>query len=154
MNASVQSYPARVQSSGNSRLTAILRRAPLVMLTFIFTMIAVRYLANPVREAASLGIAFTSPGGMTTARVGFAAFPLSIAIFAFSCLLSPRRLLAGLYMVLIVDGVVIAMRIAGIVLDHSAAFRIWLLVPETVLLTLSLIAIRLETARTQGEIKA
>lgn len=147
MNASVQSFPAEIKPNFFSRIAPLLRRAPLVMVTFIFTFISLRYLVNPIREASALGIAFTSPGGLTTARIGFAAFPLSIAAFAFSCLVSSRRLLAGLYMVLTVDSVVIAMRFYGILVDHSANYRIFLFIPEAVLFALTLLAIRLETAR-------
>jgi hypothetical protein len=153
MATSIQSYPTATKESGSSRITAVLRRAPLMMVTVIFTLISFRYLSDPVRAAAAVGISFTSPGGITVARVGFAAFPLSFAILAFSCLVSARRLLAGLYMVLTVAAVVIAVRILGMALDHSTETA-RLLVPEFVLLTLSVIAIRLESARRLREGKA
>ncbi|MBZ5683202.1 MAG: hypothetical protein LAO24_24185 [Acidobacteriia bacterium] len=137
-----------------SRVSVILRRAPLVMVTMIFTLISLRYLADPVRAAAAAGISLTSPGGITVARVGFAGFPLSFAILAFTCLISTRRLLAGLYMVLTVVAVVTAVRILGILLDHSASESARLLAPESVLLTLSVIAIRLESSRRRAEVKA
>jgi hypothetical protein len=121
------------------------------MVTVIFTLISLRYLTDPVRAAAAAGISFTSPGGITVARVGFAAFPLSFAILALSCLTSPRRLLAGLYMVVTVVCVVMAVRIFGILLDHSASESARLLVPETVLLALSVVAIRLESGRLRRE---
>jgi hypothetical protein len=113
------------------------------MMLVIFSLISVRYLSNPVGAAATVGISFTSPGGITIARVGFAAFPLSMAILAFASLLSARRRLAGLYMVLTVDAVVMAVRIFGMLVDHSTASAD-LFAPEAVLLTLSIIAIRLE----------
>jgi hypothetical protein len=133
------------------RAVFFLRRAPLVMVTVIFTLISARYLSDPIRAAAAVGISFTSPGGITVARVGFAAFPLAFAILAFSCLISARRLLAGLYMVLTVVAVVIAVRILGMALDHSASQSARLLAPEFVLLTLSVIAIRLESGRRRAE---
>ena len=102
------------------------------MTTVIFTLISFRYLAHPVRAAAEAGIAFTSPGGITIARVGFAAFPLSLAILAFASLISARWRLAGLYMVFAVDSVVMAVRIVGFWLDHSTASAP-LLAPEAVL---------------------
>lgn len=129
-----------------SRIAAVLRRAPLTMMAVIFTLISLRYLSDPVHAAAAAGISFASPGGITVARVGFAAFPLSFAILAFTSLISPPRLLAGLYMALTVVSVVIAVRIFGIVVDHSTETA-HLLAPEAMLLILSVIAIRLESAR-------
>ena len=45
--------------------------------TVIFALIASRYLLNPIQAASAVGIAFTSPLGITIARVGFAGFPLA-----------------------------------------------------------------------------
>src|SRR6266581_3490097 len=95
MSASIDSYSAETQFTGVSRIAPMLRRAPLVMVTIIFTLISLRYLSDPIRAATAAGVSFTSPGGITVARVGFGAFPLSFAILAFSCLVSTRRLLAG-----------------------------------------------------------
>jgi hypothetical protein len=152
MATSVQGYAAN-KVGVLSRLSPILRRVPLVMVTVIFTMISVRYLSDPVRAAAKVGISFTQPSGITVARVGFAGFPLAIAILTFSCLISSRRLLAGQYLVLTVVGVVTVVRIFGIALDHSTASA-RLLIPETVLLILSLIAIRLESALRREQARA
>jgi hypothetical protein len=146
MSTTAQRYSVDTTPTLLSRIDPILRRAPLVMMTAIFTLISVRYLVRPVQEAAAVGISFTSPGGIAVARVGFAGFPLAFAILAFTCLISTRRLLAGLYMVLTLVSVVIAVRIFGIVLDHSTQSA-RLLIPEAVLLVLSVVAIRLEESR-------
>lgn len=151
MATSVERYSMETKMTGWARVAAVLRRAPLVMVTFIFTMVSSRYLLHPVPTASAAGISFNTPGGVTVARIGFAAFPLSFAILAFTCLIATRRLLAGLYMVLTVIGVVTAIRILGIVLDHSASEAARLLVPEFVLLGLSVIAIRLQLARRRGQ---
>src|SRR6516164_10719492 len=123
MGAAMNSYSVSARAGNSSRLAGVLRRAPLVMTTVIFTLISFRYLAHPVRAAAEAGIAFISPGGITIARVGFAAFPLSLAILAFTSLFSTRWRLAGLYMVLTADSVVITVRVLGFWLDHSTATR-------------------------------
>ena len=146
MSTTAQRFSADTTPSLLSRIDPILRRAPLVMMTAIFTLISVRYLIRPVEEAAAVGISFTSPNGITIARVGFAGFPLAFAILAFTCLISTRRLLRGLYMVCTLVSVVIAVRIFGILLDHSTQSA-HLLIPEAVLLILSMIAIRLEESR-------
>ena len=123
MGAAMNSYSVSARAGNSSRLAGVLRRAPLVMTTVIFTLISFRYLAHPVRTAAEAGIAFTSPGGITIARVGFAAFPLSLAILAFTSLFSTRWRLADLYMVLTADSVVITVRVLGFWLDHSTGTR-------------------------------
>jgi hypothetical protein len=150
MGTVANSYSLPAKAGNSSRLGDVLLRAPLVMMTIIFTLISFRYLAHPVSSAAEVGISFTAPGGITIARVGFAAFPLALASLAFTSLISARWRLAGLYMVLTVDSVVMAVRILGFWLDHSTASA-RLLAPETVLLILSLLAIRLESARLRRE---
>ena len=146
MSIATQTYSAEINPGASSRISAVFRRIPLVMFTVIFTMISVRYLVNPVHYAAQAGIGFTSPGGITVSRVGFAAFPLSFSILALISLLSSRWRLGGLYMVLTVDSVVMAVRILGFQLDHSTSSA-RLLIPETFLLILTMVAIRLESAR-------
>lgn len=147
MNASIQSYPAVAKPTGFLRLAPLLSRIPLLIVAVVFTLISIRYLSNPVRAAASEGISFASPGGVTAARIGFAAFPLAFALIAFFCLLSTRRLLTGLYVILTVVATGTAVRVSGILLDHSAHEGGRLLVPEFVLLILFVAAIRLEWAR-------
>jgi hypothetical protein len=145
MGASAQHYPTSGKSTLSSRISALLRRVPLVLMTVIFSLIGSRYLFAPENAAIAAGISFSSPGGITVVRVGLAGFPLALAILGFTCLLSARRLLAGLYMVLVVISVVIAVRIFGMLMVHSTESA-RLLMPETVLLILSLNAVRLEWA--------
>lgn len=122
------------------------------MMTVIFTLISFRNLVQPVRSAAEAGISFTSQSGITIARIGFGAFPLALAILAFASVVSARWLLAGLYMVLTVDGVVIVVRLLGFWFDHSTA-TVGLLVPEFFLLALSINAIRLESSFLRAEMQ-
>ena len=145
MSTATQAYSVDVDPEPPSRIAAVFRRVPLVMFTAIFTMISLRYLVNPVHYAAVAGINFTSGSGITVARVGFAALPLSFAIIALLSLFSSRWRLGGLYMLAIVDCVVMAVRILGFQLDHSTATA-RLLIPETFLLILAIVAIRLESA--------
>ena len=145
MSTATQTYSAESNPGASSRIATVFRRVPLIMFTAIFIMISFRYLVHPVHYAAEAGISFTSPDGITIARVGFAAFPLSFAILALTALLSTRWRLGGLYMVLTVDCAVMAVRIVGFQLDHSTASA-RLLVPEAVLLILAVVAIRLESA--------
>ena len=145
MSTATRTYSVEFNPGASSRIARVFRRVPLVMFTAIFIMISFHYLVHPVQYAAQAGIRFTSAGGITIARVGFAAFPLSFAILALTALLSTRWRLGGLYMVLTVDCAVMAVRIVGFQLDHSTASA-RLLVPEAVLLILAVVAIRLESA--------
>lgn len=149
MVTSAHSYPAARRPTRSSLVPAILRRVPLVMMTVVFTLISFRNLSNTVAAAAAVGISFTSPEGITILRVGFGAFPLALAILACVSLVSARWRLAGLYMVLTVDSVVIAVRALSIVTVHSAASA-RLFAPEAVLLILSMVAIRLESGAIRG----
>ncbi|HLW52259.1 MAG TPA: hypothetical protein VKW06_05410 [Candidatus Angelobacter sp.] len=146
MASAATEYSANTSKS--SRLAGIFRRAPLVMMGAIFTMIGLRNLVYTVRSAAEAGISFTSQSGITIARIGFGAFPLALAVLALGSLIYKRWRLAGLYMVLIVDSLATAVRILSFWLDHSTASAP-LLIPEFVLLCLSIIAIRLERSVTQ-----
>ncbi len=145
MAASANAYPENVNSRKAGWLASVLRRAPLIMMTVIFTMISFRNLVQPVHSAAAEGIAFTSPRGVAIARIGFGALPLALAILALASLVSARWRLAGLFMVLTVDGVVILVRTLGMWLDQSSATA-GLLAPEFVLLALAINAIRLESS--------
>jgi len=133
-----------------SRVMAIFTRVPMVALTFVLTMIALRYLTNPVQTASAAGITFTSPGGITVAIVGFAGFPLAFAAFFLSCLFSRRRLLTGLQTELTLLGIVIGVRGLGMALAHSAETA-KLFVPEVVMAVLCMVAIRLESNRQRSE---
>jgi hypothetical protein len=145
MATSANTYPENVNSGKPGWFGNVLRRAPLIMMTVIFTMISVRNLVQPAHSAAAAGIAFTSPRGVAIARIGLGALPLALAILAFASLVFARWRLAGLFMVLTVDGVVILVRTLGMWLDHSSATA-GLLAPEFVLLALAINAIRLESS--------
>lgn len=134
------------QATTKPRLVAIFTRVPMVGLTIVLTLIAIRYLANPVQAGSAAGIAFTSPGGITVARVGFAGFPLAFGAFFLSCLFSQHRLLSGLRTELTLLGIVMGVRLLSMALAHSAETA-KLLVPEAVMAVLCVLAIRLEINR-------
>jgi hypothetical protein len=129
-----------------SRVVAALIRIPMIACTVVFTLIAFRYLVDPVRAAAAAGIVFASPGGSTVARVGFGAFPLGFVAFFLNCLFSPGRILLGLRTELTLLAIVIAVRIGAMVATHSTETA-KLLLPEVVIAGLCILAIRLERSR-------
>ena len=142
-------FPA-FKPTARSRAAAVFTRLPMVGLTVVLTLIAFRYLTNPVHAASAAGIAFTSAGGITVARVGFAGFPLAFAAFFLSCLFSRRRLLSGLRTELTLLGTVMGVRVLGMALAHSAETAN-LLIPEAVMAVLCIVAIRLEIDRRNQE---
>lgn len=147
MSASVARYSSEpLPASSGSPAVALLIRLPLLAVTVIFTLIAIRYLTDPVRTAAAAGITFTSPGGITVARIGFGAFPLGFVAFFLTCLFSPRRILLGLRIELALLAIVIAVRIAAMAAAHSTETAT-LLVPEVVIAAFCVLAVRLELNR-------
>lgn len=121
----------------------MLIRFPLVALTAVLIMIAIRYLADPVGAAAQVGIAITSPGGAIVARVGFGAFPLGFAAFFAACLFSGDRLILALHTELMLLGIVMAVRMTGMAVVRSSETA-KLLLPEAVMALLCIAAIRLK----------
>ena len=150
MSAIPSVRPQPFKTAANSRVVAVFTRAPMVSLTVVLTLIAFRYLTNPVQAASAAGIAFTSPGGITVARVGFAGFPLAFAVFFLSCLFSQRRVLSGLRTELTLLGIVRGIRVLGMALAHSAETA-KLLAPELVIATLCMFAMRVEINRRKRE---
>ena len=146
MSATITARPQPFKTAANSRAVAVFTRVPMVSLTVVLTLIAFRYLINPVQAASAVGIAFTSPGGITVARVGFAGFPLAFAVFFLSCLFSQRRVLSGLRTELTLLGIVMSVRVLGMALAHSGETAT-LLVPELVMAVLCIFAIRVEINR-------
>ena len=115
--------------------------------TFIFAMIASRYLLNPVQAATAVGISFVTPLGMTIARVGFGAFPLACALFTFSCLISSRRLLTGLGFVATVMSAALVVRVFGMLADGTTKENMHLVIAELVFLVLMLVGVLIEMGR-------
>jgi len=122
-------------------------RLILVPPTFIFGMIAWRYLSHTAEMAATTGIVLSTPLAATILRIGFGAFPLGCALFTLSCLLSTRRLLTGLGFVATMMSVALAVRTYGVIVDGTLHESLPLIVAEVVLLALTLVGIAIETGR-------
>lgn len=127
----------------HTAMRAVLIRLPIIAVTAVLTMIASRYLIDPVGAAAQVGIAVTSPGGMIVARVGLGAFPLGFAAFFAVCLFNGDRLLSALHTELTLLGIVMAVRVSGMAVAHSSETA-KLLLPEAVMALLCIAAIRLK----------
>ena len=126
-------------------------RLILLVPSFIFAMIASRYLIDPVRAASAVGISFDTPLAMTIARVGFGGFPLACAIFTISCLFSARRILTGLSFVSVMMATVLVVRVGGMLADGTSRQNMRLVIAEIVFLALMQTGVFLELNRRRLE---
>jgi len=124
-----------------------LTRFMLLFPTFIFSAIALKYLMHPAQEAAHFGIILNTPLAATILRVGFAGFPLGCAVFTFSCLVSQRRILTGLSFVSTMLGVVLVVRIYGVLVDGTLQGNLALIRAEIIMLMIMGIGIFIELGR-------
>ena len=134
-----------------TRFAPWISRLVLLGATFVFTMIGLRYITDPVHASAATGVTLTSALALTTTRVGSGAFPLGFAIFTFACLVSTQRLLVGVSLVATVIPTAIVVRIFGLLADGPAPDSTRLFIPEAVMLTLAAAGIVLERARRRNQ---
>ncbi len=131
------------------RIAPWFSRLVLLLPTVVFFMIAAKYMANPIQEAATRQITLASPDAISTARIGFGAFPLAFAILTLSCL--RRRLLDGLQLVTTVLGVATAVRFFGILVDGAGVESLKLLLVAAIFLLLLGAALIIESRRRRYE---
>jgi hypothetical protein len=136
-----------------SKIVPWLTRLILVPPTFIFTMIASKYITHPVQMAATAGISFNAPLGITILRIGFGAFPLGCALFTLSCLVSTRRILTGLGFVATMIGVALVVRVFGMFADGTVKESMRLVIAEVVLLAITFAGILMELSRRRFQVK-
>jgi hypothetical protein len=135
------------------RFAPWLSRSLLIPPALIFTLIAVRYLTQPAQAAAEVGIAVTSPLGMTILRVGFGAFPLGCSIFVLACLVSERRISTGLGFVATIIAVLMIVRSYSMVVDRTVKESMALIYPEALLMVLCFIGLFIEFRRPRRRIE-
>jgi len=129
------------------RLAPWATRLLLLFATVLFLLIGMKYLADPVDKAAADSILLGSIMAISRVRVGFGGFPLALSLILFGCLVSPGRLLSGLFVLATTVGVITAARLVGIAIDGPVEEAVRLLRVETVLLALSVALIFVERAR-------
>ena len=104
---------------------------------------------RPKTAAANSGIILQPGVGYTNTRAGFGGFPLGFAAVLLFCLFSSRRLLAALSSIATVAAVILSVRLYGAAQDASFSQSAHILIPETVLLVVSLLGAVMETKRRQ-----
>jgi len=129
------------------RLAPWATRLLLLLATVLFLLIGMKYLADPVDKAAADSILLGSIMAISRVRVGFGGFPLALSLILFGCLVSPGRLLSGLFVLATTVGVITAARLVGIAIDGPVEEAVRLLRVETVLLAFSVAPISFKQAR-------
>jgi hypothetical protein len=117
------------------------------MASIIFTAIGLRYITDPAGASGKTGVILQTALGHTVTRVGFGAFPLSLALYSFTCLISRRRLYEGVRLIAILATTVIGVRIYGTIIDGFEKESLVLFVPEVILLALAVTAALYDPAR-------
>jgi hypothetical protein len=130
-----------------SRFAPWINRLALAMVSVIFATIGVRSVVDPVDAAGATGLVLNSALAVTTARIAFGAFPLGFALFSISCLISRRRMTAGVSLIAVLVTTVIVVRIVGVLADGAVTESVRLFVPEVFLLALSVSGLLLESVR-------
>jgi hypothetical protein len=134
-------------------LTAFWKIAPwlsrLIILAVagLFALISLKFIFDPQQAAATSGLAIQSAVGFTNTRAGFGGFPLGFAVILVFCMLSSRRLLPALSSIATIAAVILAVRLYGAVHDATLSQSAHILVPETVLLVVSLLGVVMERIR-------
>lgn len=130
-----------------SSLSSWLSRLIIAAVAVLFVMIGLKFALDPQRAAAGAGVAIAADVGATNIRAGFGGFPLGVAAILVFCLFSSRRLLAALGVIATLAAVILSVRLFGAVHDDTLAQSARILIPETVILTGSLLGILMERRR-------
>jgi hypothetical protein len=129
------------------KLSPWLSRLIIVAVAGLFTMISLKFVVDPRAAAANSGIIIEPGLGYTNTRAGFGGFPLGFAVILIFCLFSSRRLLAALGSIATVAAVILAVRLYGAAQDATFVQSAHLLIPEALLLVISLLGAVMETKR-------
>ena len=124
----------------SGRITPWISRAVLLAALTVLAMISRKFIGHPVDAAAASNITLGSKLAITTMRASFGAFPLGCALFVLLCLVTSSLRKTGLVFVALIVGTALAVRVFGVVADGTLAESVHLIIPETVLLALSLAA--------------
>jgi hypothetical protein len=124
-----------------------LSRLIILAVAGLFTMISLKFVFDPKEAAANSGIILQPGVGYTNTRAGFGGFPLGFAAILVFCLFSSRRLLAALWSIATIAAVILAVRLYGAAQDATFGQSAHLLIPETVLLVVSLLGVMMENRR-------
>jgi hypothetical protein len=120
-----------------------LARVALAAAALLFLLVGSKYVFDPSGAAAASGISLPTLVGRTNMRAGVGGFFLGAALISTVCLLSRRRVRAGLWFVAGVVAPVLLVRVYGVLVDGTFGPSRRVLFSETVLLALTLGALAL-----------
>jgi hypothetical protein len=129
------------------KLSPWLSRVVILAVAALFAMISFKFVVDPRHAAAGAGITLDSAIGTTNARAGFGGFPLGFAVLLAFSLFSSQRLLAALAAIATLAAVILAVRLYGAAQDGTFGPSAHLLIPEAVILVVSLAAALMEVRR-------
>jgi hypothetical protein len=109
----------------------------------VFTLIAARYIGDPVRTEAPHKIVLGSPEAMTNTRVSGGVF-LAMALVLAGSVIARERHRAALLLLAIFSAVLTAVRLFGLIVDGPAPFTLRVLKPEIAVTVLAALAYALE----------
>jgi hypothetical protein len=122
-----------------SRWSSWFSRVVLGAATLLLLRISVGYIGDPVGAVAPHAITLGSAEAITNMRVLGGVF-LGIALVLFACVLSERRLLAGLGFLGTIATSILVVRGVGAIVDGPAPFTMRVLKPELALVVFSSVA--------------
>jgi hypothetical protein len=126
-----------------SRYSVWLNRLVMGFAIFAFSLLAVRYIGNPVRTEAPHRIVLGSPEAITNTRVSGGVF-LAMALVLSASVVSRKRHREGLLLLAVFSGVLTVVRVLGLILDGPAPFTLLVLKPEITVTVLAAGAYLLE----------
>jgi hypothetical protein len=135
-----------------ARYSVWLNRLVLGFAIFAFSLLAVRYIGNPVKTEAPHKIVLGSPEAITNTRVSGGVF-LAMALVLAASVASRARHRDGLLLLAAFSGVLTMVRVFGLIVDGPAPFTLFVLKPEVTVTVLAAGAYLLErrvTARLSG----
>ena len=124
-----------------ARISPWLTRLVLLSATLLFAMIGRKYVFDPVAAVRNAGIVLNTPMALTTMRASFGAFPLACAASILACLFSARRNRIGLWFIAILIGIVLTVRLYGILEDGTLRENQPVLIAESVLFSITVVAL-------------
>ena len=112
----------------------------------VFSLIALRYIADPVSTEATYKIVLGSPAAITNTRVSGGVF-LAMALVLAGSLVSRPRHRAALLLLAVFSAVLTAVRLFGLAVDGPAPFTLRVLKPEIAVTVQAAVAYTLERRR-------
>jgi hypothetical protein len=132
--------------SAPSRAPLWFGRVVLGAASLLLLRVGLGYVADPVGSAAPHAMVLGSAEAITNMRVSGGVF-VGVALVLVACLVSERRLLAGLAVLATIAAVILGVRLLGLGVDGAAPFTLRVLKPEIALVVLSTAAAWLERRR-------